>query len=907
MIKLLGRHDLERSIRTLRRMIPQGCWRGLLIALVWAATVPAGFEVAAAADTARFDLTGPKVEVRVNRAGMTLPIASVPNLQAGDRLWLHPDLPDTQSVRYLMVVVFLRGTTNPPPDNWFIRIETWDKKVRSEGIEVPVPDEAQQAVLFLAPVTGGDFSTLRSAVRGRPGVFVRAAQDLDLAGFEQARIEKYIASMRQVPQAELSDAKALQDHSNVIAGTLALKPNGDCVKLPPDQQYTCLTQSGSQNLLDDGHGDSIVSAISTGPGSDFINAASATSLAGGGVYSAYVGAIVDLVRIMGSLHTAHYQYIPAIAFPDGAALNLRLNAAPSFHNPKSVIVIGLPSVQATSAPPLRPKDPKLVSCLAKPALSLPMEGAPLAFSTAFAHDLVLHINYPEGMSAGAAMPQDIPLTADAYKGGLVLGAVSERRPLPIAKVTLPTAPVRPVGKDAKAPAGDSAKVAAPVVAGELTGTIEGFWGFDTFKGPTVPLQRSPGKDWKLVNHEPLIAGKDGHVLLTSTGTACIDTIALDGAPAGLEKAAWKTADEPNTVDVALKLSAVPGNDPRALKLTIRQFGSAETAAVGVVSYMEPAKLNGLAYHAGDRVAVLAGTSLDQVKEVALGGTTFVPAGAAEKGAASSDGLRLETAAGAAGPAAGPGERLTAKVMLKDGRELVLSCAVEAARPMLTLISKADVPGADRQGPGPAIKLGTSEDLPLGDTLTFSMRSAQPFPRDARLEVASADGGFHANLTLEAATLVLGDPHTVVGRLETLKAFGPSAFGPIRVRAVNADGSAGDWIPLATLVRLPTITGLSCTPPLVPRDTGTQSKPDAGQTPRAEANPPAQVAGCSLAGSNLYLIDSIGTDPALGAAAGVPAGFVGEALPVPSAAGGQYYLRLRDDPGTTDTLVVPGQP
>jgi hypothetical protein len=117
---------------------------------------------------ARFDLTGPKVDVRVTRGGVTLPIASVPNLQPGDRLWLHPDLPATQSVHYLMVLAFLRGTTNPPPDNWFIRIETWDKKVRAEGVEVTVPGEAQQAVLFLAPVTGGDFSTLRSAVQGRP-------------------------------------------------------------------------------------------------------------------------------------------------------------------------------------------------------------------------------------------------------------------------------------------------------------------------------------------------------------------------------------------------------------------------------------------------------------------------------------------------------------------------------------------------------------------------------------------------------------------------------------------------------------------------------------------------------------------------------------------------------------------
>ena len=63
-------------------------------------------------DGARFDLTGPKVEVHVTRAGKTLPIAQVPNLQAGDKIWLHPDLPPTQSIHYLLVAAFLRGTTN---------------------------------------------------------------------------------------------------------------------------------------------------------------------------------------------------------------------------------------------------------------------------------------------------------------------------------------------------------------------------------------------------------------------------------------------------------------------------------------------------------------------------------------------------------------------------------------------------------------------------------------------------------------------------------------------------------------------------------------------------------------------------------------------------------------------------
>src|SRR5258707_6687488 len=106
------------------------------------------------ADTAAFDLIGPKIEVRVQREGHTLPISQVPNLQAGDRLWVHPDLPESQSVHYVMVIAFLRGATNPPSDSWFTRVDSWNKRVREEGIFVTVPEGAEEALVFLAPETG---------------------------------------------------------------------------------------------------------------------------------------------------------------------------------------------------------------------------------------------------------------------------------------------------------------------------------------------------------------------------------------------------------------------------------------------------------------------------------------------------------------------------------------------------------------------------------------------------------------------------------------------------------------------------------------------------------------------------------------------------------------------------------
>src|SRR6201996_2770363 len=233
-------------------------------------------------DKARFDLVGPKVDVRVTRGSATLPIAEVPNLQPGDKIWVKADLPQDQSNHLLLIVAFLRGTTNEPPDNWFTEIDTWDKKTQ-EGTSITVPNDAEQAIMFIAPETGGDFKTLRSAVKGKPGLFIRADADLNEASFEQQRIERYLAAMKTVPP---NDQKAIQDHSTKLSATLALKPNADCFKQPVDQQVNCLTQSSAPVLLSDGHGQTIAESISTGPSSDFINAASYTGAAGAGVYSA---------------------------------------------------------------------------------------------------------------------------------------------------------------------------------------------------------------------------------------------------------------------------------------------------------------------------------------------------------------------------------------------------------------------------------------------------------------------------------------------------------------------------------------------------------------------------------------------------------------------------------------------
>ncbi len=869
----------------------------------------------------RFDLIGPKIDVRVTRDGQTLPIAAVPNLEPGDKLWIHPDLPSTQSVRYLLICVFLRGNTNPPPENWFYRIETWNRDVKTEGTSITVPADAQQALLFLAPETGGDFKTIKSAVRGRPGAFVRASQDLNDAGYEESRIEKYIASIRRVPP---SDPDKLLKHSDLLARTLALKPNDACFKQPVDMQFTCLTQSGAQIVLDNGNGKTVADALN-GPTSDLIAQASYSPAAAGGLYSAYVGAVVDVVRIMSNLHTAVYQYIPAISFPQDDAMNLRLNTPPSFHNPKSVLVIALPAVQPVTKPPLRPADPNEVTCLIKPSVVLPIDGAPLVFSTDFAHDLVLHLNTPPG----APTEPDIPLTPDAYYGGLVLQK-NQQHHIPLHDQTL----LQPASIEPNPFANPSLAAhhppATPPVAPQakpvlLTGVIEGRWGFDAFTGPTVNLQQLPGSDWTIVtppgdHKEPaydLIAGHTATLLIHSTGSACVHAITAhpDGdAEFPVPFKPQPKPDDPNLIAVTLPLEhhLTPGD----LHLAIQQYDQPKADELSTRTFSEPSSVTAIELHAADKTLVAKGTRLGQIDKITLGDLVFTPAPDASYDTQATNSLvpgtlHFTLPTGAPAPPTHVNENLTASISLRDGRALSLPLTVSAPRPVITLLRKSILPDARPSN----ISLSNPDDLPLTSLLTFTLKSPDRFPRNGQIEIETLDGTLRTVLTLApSGGLLLQDPHTIVATLDPLRSFGPSAFGALRMRAIYpsvvttrdndhsslpeaATGSdaavstaaedtsspASDWLPLVTLVRLPTLTQLQC-----PSD-------------------PAQ--SCTITGNNFFLLQAVSSAPDFSEPIPVPDGYTGTTLSAPHLTAATIFFKLRDDPASIDSaiLTVPAPP
>jgi hypothetical protein len=720
---------------------------------------------AARADNVAFDLIGPKVDVRVQRAGVTLPIAEVPNLQAGDRLWIHPDLPETQSVRYLMIVAFLRGATNPPPDSWFTRVETWSKTVRDEGIFVTVPEEAEEALVFLAPETGGAFSTLRAAVRGKPGAFVRASQDLVQASLDRARLEKYLEAVREI---SASDPEQLKARTTLLARSLNIRLEQQCFDKPTAQQAPCLTQNTDQLVLDDAHSQTMVATLTSGTSSDLLAQISSTPNAHSGYYSPYIGAVVDVARILSTAHTAQYQYIPALALPKQDQLNLRLNNPPSFRNPKSVLVIGLPPVRPAPVPPLRAVDPAQVFCAGKPSLLLPAEGAPLVYASELAHNFVLHVEAKSGPSI------DLPAKADPLQGGFSIETQALQ-------------------------SGD--------LDGEVTGILRGSWGFRPFDGPHYRLRTSKSAQWIVASKDAsaLIVGREDTLHLQSPDVCCISEVKLKDDQGKLLETEWKSS-KPDELEIKVPLQNA---NPGSVTMLIKKFGPREADEVPLHTYSEAARLDGFSIHSGDADGVLKGTRLDHVDSLEVNGLRFIPATLTR--AHQQDELKLTTQDAAVRTELHPGESIVVHATLKDGRVLDLKSEVETPRPAVSVLSHSVQ--MDQTSSPPTVRLGSQDELPQDGRLIFFLKTQVPdtFPPAEKIEVATADESFRVLLSFKDGNLTLQDSKTVFGVLDPMKLLGPSAFGPLKFRPVAADGSDGDWQPLVDLVRIPILTGIHCVP------------------------------------------------------------------------------------------------
>jgi hypothetical protein len=543
---------------------------------------------------------------------------------------------------------------------------------------------------------------------------------------------------------------------------------------------------------------------------------------------------VDTARILSSLHTAHFRYIPALALPTADTLNLRLNMPPSFRNPKSVVVVALP--------PLGPPNPNPASrsasadafCAQKPDLVLPAEGAPLVFASQLAHDLTLHIELP----AGSKLPPiDLPITADPSKGGLVL-----KQPAP----DLPN--------------------------GELIGVVRGKWGFDDWTGPQFHLLSSQPGGWTLAaaDQSALVVGRDDTLHFEGQNALCVDRVEVKSIAGNSVKLSWKSP-RPEVLEVTVPMKEA---SPGPVTVSIYQFGSEKPEAVAMTAFADAASLDRLTLSAGDSVALLKGTRLDEVAKAELDGVSLTPSTLSRV----EDHDQLQMKASASTARLDPEKHYVARVELKDGRQLRAPVTVGPPRPQAALLNKGVQ--EDASAAPSFVQLGSADDLPLNGRLVFFLKSTVParFPRNEKVEVAAVDGSFDTELSLADGGLMLEDAKTAMGSVEPLARFGGSAFGPVRVRVLSADGTTGDWLPLGTLVRLPGFKELRC--------------------PHAQSRP------CMLMGTNLFLAHSFAATPDFQNPTDVPQDFTGTQMNVPHPAGGTLYLKLRDDPQTVQTLTLP---
>lgn len=781
---------------------------------------------AAAADST-FDLAGPTLEVEVTRGAHTLPAAQVPSLAVGDRISLKADFAAGDSARYLMVAAFLRGATNPPPQEWFFACETWTHHCAKEGLALTVPEGARQLLLFLAPQTGGAFKTLVNAVRGRPGAFVRTSQDLNQAALDHARLDAYLATVRHLGDV---DPSQLKEVAPLLARSLAIKVDEACLGKIAVLQAPCLSQGREALILDDGHSASLAQSLTSGPASDLAMEASNAPQLKSGYYGPFIGSILDIARILDSIHTAQYQYIPALASTHGREVALTLNAPPSFHDPKSVLVVALPAIDVPQFPRLHPVAPNDTLCASKDPLVLPTDGAPAVFATTYLHDAQLHIARKDGSSL------DLPAHADPARGGFV--------------VSLPPGAPK-----------------APAEAG--TATLHAQWGFDHYDGPAFRLADGRAQAWSLspADSSDLIVGRAGTIHLRAESVSCLDEVTLVDAAAKSHKVEWKKTG-PSEVEVTLPLQDVQAGD---LSLRVRQFGGADAQVLALHAFAQAGHLESFALHAGDTEGVLRGNRLDEVKLLSFDGVQFTPGTLSTH--AGADELPMLAQSGADTRALKPGD---AQVSLSDGRTFDVKVSVDAPRPSAALINKTvDLPAAASEN---AIQLANATELPLEAHLSFSLRAESPasFSHDEKVEVATTDGSFSVVLGVGAGDVMLESRKIAVVNLEPAKVLGPSAFGPLHFRRI-VEGIAGEWISLATLVRLPKVTGVDC--------------------------PADPEAACSLNGSNLFLLDSVSADADFAHVMHVPDGFTAPALLIPHPSEGKLYVRLRDDPAVISVALL----
>jgi hypothetical protein len=166
-------------------------------------------------------------------------------------------------------------------------------------------------------------------------------------------------------------------------------------------------------------------------------------------------------------------------------------------------------------------DPNQVFCLERTSLVLPVEGAPLVFSTGLAHDFAVRVQTANGSTI------ELPAVADAARGGFVVDSRTSR------------------GVQLMSPS---------------SGKLHGFWGYEPFAGPNFDLRSAHAGKWSVAEADKnaLIIGRDDTLHLQSDNATCVEDVILRDQHGKEIQATWKLL-KPEGLEVRIPLQeASPG-------------------------------------------------------------------------------------------------------------------------------------------------------------------------------------------------------------------------------------------------------------------------------------------------------------------------------------------------------------
>jgi hypothetical protein len=85
---------------------------------------------------------------------------------------------------------------------------------------------------------------------------------------DRSPLDTYLAGIKETAD---TDPKVLHERSLVLARSLKIKVDEQCFDKLTEEQAPCLMRNPDQLVLDDGHSQSMVAVLTSGPGGDLVD------------------------------------------------------------------------------------------------------------------------------------------------------------------------------------------------------------------------------------------------------------------------------------------------------------------------------------------------------------------------------------------------------------------------------------------------------------------------------------------------------------------------------------------------------------------------------------------------------------------------------------------------------------